>query len=244
MSIFIFRHCLINRCLPPSQPTTTASASSAGPRWTRPCARRTLVASRGCGSRPSRSASTTISRLQERLTHTLCTDGMSPPACLRARNGQPQPTSGVYLPPPLLSPFPSSSHLLSPPFTSNRTGRTCPRRKAVAVYTTMVHWLESCKFSPIPFPPLSYKHDTKLLILSLERLKENYGAGNRLNQQEREELGLIEQAYVTPSHMTNHHTCHHTCHHKCHTIIHHPNWASSSRRTFITCHWATIMISQ
>ena len=55
--------------------------------------------------------------------------------------------------------------------------------EAVAIYTTTVHWLESRKFSPIPFPPLSYKHDTKLLILCLERLKENYGAGNRLNQQ-------------------------------------------------------------
>ena len=46
--------------------------------------------------------------------------------------------------------------------------------EAVAIYTTMVHWLESRRFSPIPFPPLSYKHDTKLLILALERLKEAY----------------------------------------------------------------------
>lgn len=46
--------------------------------------------------------------------------------------------------------------------------------EAVAVYTTTVHWLESRRFSPIPFPPLSYKHDTKLLILALERLKEAY----------------------------------------------------------------------
>ncbi|CAF3339049.1 unnamed protein product [Rotaria socialis] len=34
--------------------------------------------------------------------------------------------------------------------------------------------LESRRFSPIPFPPLAYKHDTKLLILALERLKEAY----------------------------------------------------------------------
>ena len=34
--------------------------------------------------------------------------------------------------------------------------------EAVAIYTTTVHWLESRKFSPIPFPPLSYKHDTKV----------------------------------------------------------------------------------
>lgn len=70
--------------------------------------------------------------------------------------------------------------------------------EAVAIYTTTVHWLESRKFSPIPFPPLSYKHDTKLLILALERLKETYGGNNRLNQLEREELGLIEQAYDNP----------------------------------------------
>ncbi|KAI3837588.1 hypothetical protein MKW92_036638 [Papaver armeniacum] len=70
--------------------------------------------------------------------------------------------------------------------------------EAVAIYTTTVHWLESRKFSPIPFPPLSYKHDTKLLILALERLKESYSAAVRLNQSQREELGLIEQAYDNP----------------------------------------------
>ncbi|OAF70592.1 Splicing factor Prp8 [Intoshia linei] len=70
--------------------------------------------------------------------------------------------------------------------------------EAVAIYTTTVHWLESRRFSPIPFPPLSYKHDTKLLILCLERLKEAYSVKNRLNQAQREELGLIEQAYDNP----------------------------------------------
>ncbi|KAI0492527.1 hypothetical protein KFK09_026800 [Dendrobium nobile] len=70
--------------------------------------------------------------------------------------------------------------------------------EAVAIYTTTVHWLESRKFSPIPFPPLSYKHDTKLLILALEKLKESYSVAVRLNQLQREELGLIEQAYDNP----------------------------------------------
>ncbi|KAL4423860.1 hypothetical protein ABPG75_001161 [Micractinium tetrahymenae] len=70
--------------------------------------------------------------------------------------------------------------------------------EAVAIYTTTVHWLESRKFAPIPFPPLSYKHDTKLLILALERLKEQYTVAVRLNQLQREELGLIEQAYDNP----------------------------------------------
>lgn len=71
--------------------------------------------------------------------------------------------------------------------------------EAVAIYTTTVHWLESRKFSPIPFPPLSYKHDTKLLILALERLKEVYSVKSRLNQSQREELGLIENAYDNPA---------------------------------------------
>jgi pre-mRNA-processing factor 8 len=70
--------------------------------------------------------------------------------------------------------------------------------EAVAIYTTTVHWLESRKFTPIPFPPLSYKHDTKLLILALERLKESYGLQIRLNSAAREELALIEQAYDNP----------------------------------------------
>lgn len=70
--------------------------------------------------------------------------------------------------------------------------------EAVAIYTATVHWLESRKFAPIPFPPLSYKHDTKLLILALEKLKEAYSVQGRLNQNQREELALIEQAYDNP----------------------------------------------
>ena len=70
--------------------------------------------------------------------------------------------------------------------------------EGIAIYSTTVNWLESRKFSAIPFPPLSYKHDTKLLILALERLKESYSAAVKLNQQQREELGLIEQAYDNP----------------------------------------------
>ncbi|KAK4999237.1 pre-mRNA-splicing factor 8 [Elasticomyces elasticus] len=70
--------------------------------------------------------------------------------------------------------------------------------EAVAVYTTAVHWLESRKFQPIPFPSVNYKHDTKILILALERLREAYSVKGRLNQSQREELALIEQAYDSP----------------------------------------------
>lgn len=70
--------------------------------------------------------------------------------------------------------------------------------EAVAIHTTTAHWLESRKFIHIPFPPVNYKHDTKLFVLALERLKEAYSVKSRLNQSQREELALIEQAYDNP----------------------------------------------
>lgn len=70
--------------------------------------------------------------------------------------------------------------------------------EAVKIFQTTVEWLESRKFSPIPFPPISYKHDTKLLVLALENLKESYSANSMLNSSQREELALIEQAFDNP----------------------------------------------
>ncbi|KAJ1846060.1 pre-mRNA-splicing factor 8, partial [Coemansia sp. RSA 486] len=75
--------------------------------------------------------------------------------------------------------------------------------EAVAIYTTAVHWLEARRFSPIPFPPLSYKHDPKLLVLALERLRESHAVGSHLNSSQREELGLIEQAFDNPHETLN-----------------------------------------
>lgn len=69
---------------------------------------------------------------------------------------------------------------------------------AVAIYTSTVHWLESRRFSPIPFPSLNNKNDTKLLVLALENLKSQYSVAGRLNQSQREELALIEQAFDNP----------------------------------------------
>jgi pre-mRNA-processing factor 8 len=83
------------------------------------------------------------------------------------------------------------NHMKDGPYVSSE--------EAVAIYTTTVHWLESRKFSPIPFPSVSYKHDTKILILALERLREAYSVKGRLNQSQREELALIEEAYDSPA---------------------------------------------
>ena len=70
--------------------------------------------------------------------------------------------------------------------------------EGIAVYKLIVNWLEQRKFSHLPFPPINYKHDTKLFNIALERLKESYSVKTRLNQPQREELGLIEQAYDNP----------------------------------------------
>eukprot|EP00388_Colpodella_angusta_P001693 GDKJ01005198.1.p1 GENE.GDKJ01005198.1~~GDKJ01005198.1.p1 ORF type:complete len:1781 (+),score=460.13 GDKJ01005198.1:1-5343(+) len=70
--------------------------------------------------------------------------------------------------------------------------------QAVSVYNTVVRWLESRRFTLIPLPPPNYKHDTKILILALDRLKETFSTQARLNQAEREELALIEQAFDNP----------------------------------------------
>lgn len=79
-----------------------------------------------------------------------------------------------------------------------KLGPSVTPEHAVTIFQNMVHWLEVRKYQPIPFPPLSYKHDTKLLVLALENLKESYGANARLNSSQREEQALIEQAYDNP----------------------------------------------
>jgi len=76
-----------------------------------------------------------------------------------------------------------------------KNGPYISAEEAVAIYTATVHWLESRKFAPIPFPPpLSYKHDTELLVFALEKLKGAYSVKGRLNRSQGEELALIEQA--------------------------------------------------
>lgn len=79
-----------------------------------------------------------------------------------------------------------------------KSGPYITTEDGVEMYMNMSKWLELRKFVSIPFPPINYKHDTKILILALENLKEIYLGNQRLNAQEREELSLIEQAYDNP----------------------------------------------
>ncbi|CCK70335.1 U4/U6-U5 snRNP complex subunit PRP8 KNAG_0E00670 [Huiozyma naganishii CBS 8797] len=79
-----------------------------------------------------------------------------------------------------------------------KNGPEISPNEATAIFSATVEWLESRDFSPISFPPLTYKNDTKILVLALESLKDSYGAKVRLNSAEREELALIEEAYDNP----------------------------------------------
>ena len=67
------------------------------------------------------------------------------------------------------------------------------------LYTTFARWLSSQKFQPIPFPPVAYKHDMKILRLALEKLRENHGApGSRTTSAARHEQLKIEEAFNNP----------------------------------------------
>ncbi|EDR30125.1 pre-mRNA-processing-splicing factor, putative [Entamoeba dispar SAW760] len=83
-------------------------------------------------------------------------------------------------------------------FNYLKDGPYLTSEEGVAILTTTVQWLENQQFQPIPFPPSNYKYDTKLLVLALENLKESFSTKTRINQSQREELGLIEQAFDNP----------------------------------------------
>lgn len=84
-----------------------------------------------------------------------------------------------------------------------KNGPEISPEEAASIFSTMVDWLEARNFSPVPFPPLTYKNDTKILVLALENLKDTYASKVRLNSQEREELALIEEAYDNPHETLN-----------------------------------------
>jgi pre-mRNA-processing factor 8 len=54
-------------------------------------------------------------------------------------------------------------------------------REAISVHTLLVDWLDERRFQHIPFPPFNYKHDIKIFVLALERLKEAFSVKSRLN---------------------------------------------------------------
>ena len=72
------------------------------------------------------------------------------------------------------------------------------------IYTLMAKWLASQKFQPIPFPPVNYKHDMKILRLALDKLKENHGApGSRTTSTAKTEQLKIEEAFNNPQSTIN-----------------------------------------
>ena len=67
------------------------------------------------------------------------------------------------------------------------------------LYTTFAKWLSTQQFQQIPFPPVAYKHDMKILRIALEKLRENHGApGSRTTSAARHEQLKIEEAFNNP----------------------------------------------
>ena len=81
---------------------------------------------------------------------------------------------------------------------SNDGGTYIGAKEGIAIHTMFTQWLESRKYVPVKFPPPHYKHDNRLLILALERLKEPYDVRGRLTGSQKEELRLIEEAFDNP----------------------------------------------
>ncbi|CAF3836860.1 unnamed protein product [Rotaria sp. Silwood1] len=52
-----------------------------------------------------------------------------------------------------------------------KNGPYITTKEAVAIYTTVVHWLESRRFSSISFPSLAYKHNLATTIEEHHRSK-------------------------------------------------------------------------
>ncbi len=82
--------------------------------------------------------------------------------------------------------------------TTWRTGPTSPPKRPSTSTPPPSTGLSRGASSPSPSHPSPTSTTQKRLILALEPLKEAYRVKSRLNQSQREELGLIEQAYDNP----------------------------------------------
>lgn len=69
---------------------------------------------------------------------------------------------------------------------------------AVGTFSVLAEWLRRRNFPVIPFPPVAYKHDMKILTLALESLRESFSVKSRLNAAQRELLALVERAFDNP----------------------------------------------
>ncbi|KNH06334.1 pre-mRNA-processing-splicing factor 8-like protein [Perkinsela sp. CCAP 1560/4] len=68
-----------------------------------------------------------------------------------------------------------------------------------SLYTAFAKWLSTQDFQQIPFPPVAYKHDMKILRLALDKLRENHGApGSRTTSAAKHEQLKIEEAFNNP----------------------------------------------
>lgn len=71
-------------------------------------------------------------------------------------------------------------------------------QQASVIYQMLVEWLEFMKFQYIPFPSVNYKHDTKIFVLALEKLREPFTIKSKLNQTQRQMLKIIEESFENP----------------------------------------------
>eukprot|EP00792_Barthelona_sp_PAP020_P004627 TRINITY_DN2246_c0_g1_i1.p1 TRINITY_DN2246_c0_g1~~TRINITY_DN2246_c0_g1_i1.p1 ORF type:complete len:2283 (-),score=561.88 TRINITY_DN2246_c0_g1_i1:22-6870(-) len=79
-------------------------------------------------------------------------------------------------------------------------------QEAIGIYKIAIAWFSRIGLTEnkIEFPQQNYRHDTHILLLALERLKDQYLSKSFLNQKERKELGELEKGFDDPTELLGH----------------------------------------
>mmetsp|Transcript_19339 Transcript_19339/g.27230 ORF Transcript_19339/g.27230 Transcript_19339/m.27230 type:complete len:2264 (-) Transcript_19339:163-6954(-) len=76
-------------------------------------------------------------------------------------------------------------------------------REIITIYRILVHWLDINNFTLITFPSNEYKFSSKLLVLTLNHLKEQFSMNLKLNLEQKEEMELLEYSYDNNTEIIN-----------------------------------------
>mmetsp|Transcript_44709 Transcript_44709/g.74621 ORF Transcript_44709/g.74621 Transcript_44709/m.74621 type:complete len:2266 (+) Transcript_44709:990-7787(+) len=76
-------------------------------------------------------------------------------------------------------------------------------REVITIYRILIHWLDINNFNLISFPSNEYKFSSKLLVLTLNHLKEQFSMNLKLNLEQKEEMELLEYSYDNNTEIIN-----------------------------------------
>uniref|UniRef100_A0A6T6SP05 mRNA splicing factor PRP8 n=1 Tax=Amorphochlora amoebiformis TaxID=1561963 RepID=A0A6T6SP05_9EUKA len=86
-------------------------------------------------------------------------------------------------------------YLTNGPFLSSKD--------VVVIYRVLTAWVEMTNLKMIKFPTGNYKYGSKLLIITLEHLKDQFSLNTKLNMEQKEEMELIEFSFDNSTEILN-----------------------------------------